>query len=140
MSTALIRVVRFTAHHHYHRPEWTEERNRAVFGATALAPGHPHDYLCAVTVSGPVSEETGMIMDLGALDGLLEEEVVRPFHGKHLNRDVPAFAYGRRIPTCEALAQYVFERLAGRLPPPVRLERVRIQEDETLYAECTGLP
>ena len=140
MPTALTRVVRFTAHHHYHRPDWTEERNRAVFGACAEAPGHPHDYLCAVTVVGPVSAETGMIMDLGGLDALLQEEVVLPFHGKHLNRDVPAFAYGRRIPTGEVVARYVFERLAARLPPPVRLERVRIQEDATLFAECTGLP
>jgi 6-pyruvoyltetrahydropterin/6-carboxytetrahydropterin synthase len=139
MATTLTRVVRFTARHRYHRPDWPESRNRATFGPCAEAPGHAHDYRCAVTVSGPVDTETGMIIDLAVLDRLLEEEVRVPFHGKHLNLDVPAFGYGREIPTGEAIARYVFERLADRLPDPVSLERVRIQEDATLYAECTGL-
>jgi hypothetical protein len=43
------------------------------------------------------------------------------------------------LPTCEAVALDVFRRVAPRLPPGVSLERVRIMEDPTLYADCTGL-
>jgi hypothetical protein len=32
----------------------------------------------------------------------------------------------------------VFRRVAARLPAGVRLERVRIMEDPTLHADCTG--
>jgi 6-pyruvoyltetrahydropterin/6-carboxytetrahydropterin synthase len=85
-------------------------------------------------------DDTGMIIDLALLDRLLQEEVLKPFGGKHLNLDVPAFAYGRTLPTCEALAAYLFPRLAARLPQGVALERVRIMEDPTLYADCTGIP
>ena len=42
--------------------------------------------------------------------------------------------------TCEAIAAYVYPRVAARLPGGVLLERVRIMEDPTLYADCTGIP
>jgi 6-pyruvoyltetrahydropterin/6-carboxytetrahydropterin synthase len=136
MAASLTRTVSFHAMHRYYRPDWTEARNREVFGPLAEPPGHGHDYQCAATVVGPLNE-AGMIMDLGLLDRILEEEVLRPFAGKHFNRDVPAFASGNPLPTCEAIAAYVFERIAGRLPAPVALARVRIAEDPTLYADCT---
>ena len=138
MPSSLTRVVGFHALHRYYRPEWSENRNREMFGSLADSPGHGHDYRCAVTVRGPVNE-FGMIVDLGVLDRILEEEVVTAFGGKHLNLDVPAFAYGRTLPTCEAIAAYVFSRIADRLPAGVVLDRVRILEDPTLYADCTGL-
>ena len=56
------------------------------------------------------------------------------------NLDVPAFAYGQMLPTCEAIAAYIYPRISARLPAGVELERVRIVEDSTLYADCTGLP
>jgi 6-pyruvoyl-tetrahydropterin synthase len=78
------------------------------------------------------------IIDLGLLDRILRDEVLTPFAGKHLNLDVPAFAYGKTLPTCEAIAAYVFRRIAARLPADLVLERVRVTEDPTLYADCTG--
>src|SRR5919205_3659210 len=127
MTASLTRTVGFHAVHRYYRPEWSESRNREVFGSLADPPGHGHDYQCAVTVSGSVNE-WGMIVDLSLLDRILAEEVVAPFAGKHLNLDVPAFAYGRTLPTCEAIAAYVYSRIVGRLPEGVLLERVRIAE------------
>jgi 6-pyruvoyl tetrahydropterin synthase-like protein len=57
----------------------------------------------------------------------------------NLNLDVPAFANGRPLPTCEAMATYLFGRIVPRLPAGVRLERVRIAEDATLYGDCTRI-
>lgn len=138
MSTSLTRTVSFHALHRYYRPEWSENRNREVFGVLADPPGHGHDYQCAATVTGALSE-WGTIVELTLLDRILTEEVVTPLDGKHLNLDVPAFGYGRALPTCEALAVYLFPRIAARLPTGVALDRVRIVEDATLYADCTGL-
>ncbi len=139
MATArLTRTVRFSAAHRYHRPEWPEERNAAVFGACAREHGHGHNYRCAVTVAGSVSEETGMLVDLVLLDRLLDEQVRQPLDHRHLNHDVPEFAFGRQIPTAEALAVYVWRRVQPRLPAGVRLEAVRIAEDDDLSAEYRG--
>jgi 6-pyruvoyltetrahydropterin/6-carboxytetrahydropterin synthase len=140
MATSLTRVVGFHAVHRFFRPDWTEAQNREAFGPLSDPPGHAHDYRCAVTVRGPIQDSLGMVLDLPLLDRLLQDEVVGPFEGKHLNLDVPAFAYGRMLPTCEAIAAYVYPRLSARLPEGVELERVRIMEDSTLYADCTGLP
>jgi 6-pyruvoyltetrahydropterin/6-carboxytetrahydropterin synthase len=137
MASSLTRIVGFHALHRYYRPEWSESRNREVFGPLADPPGHAHDYQCAATVSGRVNE-LGMVVDLMLLDRILAEEVVTPLHGKHLNLDVPAFAYGRTLATCEAIAGYLYPRIAARLPAGVVLDRVRILEDPTLYGDCTG--
>lgn len=140
MPTSLTRTVAFHATHRLYRRDWSDARNREAFGPSSDPPGHPHDYRCAVTVRGPVDEVMGMVMDLAELDRILQEEVVAPLDGKHLNQDVPAFAARGALPTCEALARLVFARIAARLPAPVTLERVRVLEDPTLYADCTGLP
>ena len=139
MRLSLTRTVGFRAVHRLFQPDWPPERNRERFGSTAEAPGHSHDYSCAVTVTGPLDLETATLIDLALLDRILDEEVIRRLDGRHLNLDLPEFASGAVLPTCEALARDLFVRIAGRLPPGVRLERVRVAEDPTLYADCTGL-
>jgi 6-pyruvoyltetrahydropterin/6-carboxytetrahydropterin synthase len=137
MPVTLTRTVGFRAVHRLYRPDWSEARNREAFGALSEPPGHAHDYRCAVTVGGPVDERMAMVLDLAELDRILQEEVVARLDGKHLNQDVPSLA--GTVPTCEAIARDVFRRLLPRLPREVSLERVRIMEDPTLYADCTGL-
>ena len=138
MVARLTRSVTFRATHRYFRPDWSAERNAEVFGDCAVAPGHEHEYQCRVTVTGPVSPETGMIMDLRDFDRLIEAEVLRRFDGRHINQHVPEFAFGKTIPTGEALAIFVWGRLAAQLPAGVRLDAVRIQEEPNLYAEYRG--
>jgi 6-pyruvoyltetrahydropterin/6-carboxytetrahydropterin synthase len=139
MSVSLTRMVGFHAVHRLYRPDWTDARNREAFGPLSDPPGHPHDYRCLVTVSGPIDARMGMVVDLVELDRILQEEVVARLDGKHLNEDVPGLGYGQMLPTCEAIAMDVYRRIASRLPQGVTLERVRIMEDATLYADCTGL-
>ena len=134
MIVSLTRTVGFRATHRYWIPEWSAEQNRARFGPATEE--HPHDYTCSVTVSGTLDPETDMIVELPALDRVLEEEVIARFHGKQLNRDSPEFAEGGLVPSCEALARYCFLRIAARLPQGVELDRVVIAEDATLSAEC----
>ena len=137
MPTSLTRTVSFFALHRLYRPEWSPERNREAFGALSEEPPHGHEYRCAVTVTGGSDAPPDLLIDLVQLDQILQDEVVEPLAGKYLNRDVPAFA--RTLPTCEALAAYAFRRVAERLPAGARLERVRVMEDPTLYADCTGV-
>lgn len=137
MPLRVRRAAGFRAEHHYWVPGWTAEQNRDRFGP--LTASHAHDYTCEVTVSGSMDPATGMVVDLGLLDGLLAEAAVRPLDGRNLNRDIPEFSAGGVQPTCEALATWIFRRLAPGLPASVRLESVRVAEDARLSAECTGL-
>jgi 6-pyruvoyltetrahydropterin/6-carboxytetrahydropterin synthase len=77
-------------------------------------------------------------MNLAELDRVLQEEVLERFDHRHMNFDVPEFAPGKQIPTSEALAVFVWRRIAKRLPSGIRLKRVRVQEDPFLYAEYDG--
>jgi 6-pyruvoyltetrahydropterin/6-carboxytetrahydropterin synthase len=136
MSISLTRIVTFKAWHRYHITGWSEAQNRERFGV--LADSHPHDYRCEVTVRGPLT--TGVVMDLGALDAILQEEILQPLGGQQLNQALPEVAESTTQPTCEVLAAHVYARLARRLPSGIVLERVRIAEDATLHADCTGIP
>lgn len=79
-----------------------------------------------------------MIIDLQDLDRVLQERVVDRLDHQHLNHAVPEFAYGKAIPTAEALAHWVWNQLEDELPVGVTLDKVKIQEDETLFAEYLG--
>lgn len=139
MPVSLTRTVTFHARHRYWVSSWTAEENRRHFGWTSDEPAHGHNYRCAVSVSGPLDPATTMIMDLGALDQILAEEVL-VLDGCELNAAVPEFATGSQQPSCEALAAVLFGRIAARMPAGVSLERLCISEDATLHADCTGLP
>jgi len=137
-SASLTRRVTFAAAHRYRRPDWSDERNAAVFGPCARPSFHGHGYTCHVTVRGPVDPETGFCVDLPLLDRVLHDEVREPFDHRNLNIDVPEFADGALIPTGENLARHIAERVQRRLgaagagAPTVT--RVVVAEDETLSA------
>lgn len=129
MPTAyLTRIVEFTAAHRF--PDTPE-----FAGATD---DHSHRYKCAVTVKGAFDPARSGVMSLQALKSLLQREIVARFDGRHLNADIPAFATGKSLATGEALAVYIWERLAGELPAGVALHCVGIEESPHLYSEYRG--
>lgn len=132
----LTRIVEFDASHRIARADWTADQNARTFGKAAE--DHPHHYHVRVTVKGPLAAAAGGVVSLQALDALLEREITARFAGRHLNRDIPEFAAGGRLATGEALAVYVWERLADALPSGVTLHAVRVQEGPHLYSEYFG--
>jgi len=137
MKTYLTRSASFSAAHRYHRPEWSEERNQAVFGSCANPHGHGHNYLLEVTVAGSVDPITGFCVDLAQLDRILEEQVRQPLDHQHLNHAVPEFGPGALVPTAENLAIWIWRRLRPLLGS-VTLFRVRVREDAGLFVDYYG--
>ena len=139
MSRAsLTRRVTFAAAHRYRRPEWSDERNEAIFGACARSHYHGHTYICDVTVEGEIDPVTGFVIDLGSLDTILTEEVRNRFDHRNINLEVPEFADGLLVPTGENLARFIFDRVGSRLPPANRITSVTVAEDQTLRATYIG--
>lgn len=133
-TTSLTRRVRFNAAHRYRRPEWSDEQNERVFGLCARPNFHGHSYLCTVTVSGPVDPLSGMLVDLGVLDRVLQTEVIARFDHCNINLDVPEFADGALVPTGENLAQFIAQRVQHALGAAVTVTEVIVAEDDTLWA------
>lgn len=130
----LTKRIEFSASHRYQNDAWDAERNRAVFGACNNQPGHGHNYLLEVSVAGEVDPRTGMVVNLYDLKQVLKQ-VLEEFDHKHLNLDSPYFK--GMVPTTENIAVVLWKRLAGR-PGIGVLEKIRLFEDEDLFAEVTA--
>ena len=131
--TSLTRRITFAAAHRYRRPDWSDAENLDVFGACANLNYHGHTYVCDVTVSGPVDEETGFVVDLAFLDKVLQREVRDRFDHRNINLEVPEFADGKLIPTGENLARFIAQRVQAELAHTSAIvTRVTIAEDATL--------
>ncbi len=126
----LTRRYRFSASHRLHSRYLSDERNREVYGKCNNPFGHGHDYILEVSVRGPVDAETGMLIRVEDLDAVVRNEVLRDFHMRNLNLDVPEFR--NMVPTSENVAVVVRRRLervwSGVFGPWPALEKVRIQE------------
>lgn len=133
-ACTLTRVVTFPATHRLWRRDWDEARNVAAFGATARE--HGHDYRCEVTIRGTLDPDMGMVIDLGALDRILHDEVVARF-GNRAIHEIEPFVSGT-LPTGEMIALEIFRGVSAKLPGGCAVARVRVQEDATLWAECDG--
>lgn len=128
-----VRITRratFAAAHILCRDDWSDEKNREVFGACAT--DHGHNYVVEVTVSGPLDEGTGMVVNLKDVDAVMRREFIDVVDHRHLNRDV-AFLRGV-IPTAENVALAAFRQLEPHLKP-ARLLKVRVVETENNAAE-----
>lgn len=132
---SLTRRVVFAAAHRYRRPEWSEARNLEVFGACARAPWHGHTYTCDVSVAGPLDAMTGFVVDLRALDEILDREVMARFDHRTINTDVAEFAEGRLVPSCENLAAFIADRVQAACGARAQVTRVWLSESPTLWAE-----
>ena len=138
-SEAVVRVTRrvhFSAAHRLGREDWSEERNREVFGDCASPNWHGHNYELDVTVEGPVDPATGFVFDLKRLREEVQARVLGDLDHRNLNLDVPWLA--GRNPTTENLVIAIWDRLADRLPASVRLVRLVLWETPRNYVEYDG--
>lgn len=132
---SLSRRSYFSAAHRYYNKKWTEEINKKVFGLCYSEKGHGHNYILDTFVSGEVSSDTGMIINLIDLDALLQNFVKLLDH-KHLNFDLPYFK--NKIPTTENIAEFCFNEIKNLLEtqfPSTKLTKIRLHENQDLWVD-----
>jgi len=123
-----------SASHRLHTPVLTAEANRAAYGKCNNEHGHGHNYFVEVLVGGAVDAETGMVVDLVALDDKVRTQVLDRFDHANLNLD-PLFL--DRVPTTENFCKTIFDLLHDALPAG-ELEHVRVEETENNFFECSA--
>ena len=131
----VARRVHFNAAHRLHNAARSAEWNRATFGPCNNPNYHGHNYELEILVAGPVSDETGYVVDVGVLKRLADEWIVAQLDHRNLNLDVPWFA--ERIPSAENIAVYCWDQLVSRLPAG-RLKCIRLWETPRNYVEYQG--
>lgn len=123
-----------SASHRLHANTLSAEENRAAYGKCNNPHGHGHNYVIEVLTGGPVDAETGMVIDLAALDAVVRTKVLERFDHTNLNLD-PLFV--QEVPTTENLCRAVFGLLKGALPAG-ELEYVRVEETENNFFQCSA--
>ena len=121
-----------SASHRLHSDALTADENRTAYGKCNNPHGHGHNYGVEVLLSGLVNAETGMVVNLVALDETVRTQVLDRFDHANLNLD-PLFA--NRVPTTENLCREMFGLLKDALPAG-KLESVRVEETENNFFEC----
>lgn len=102
MEAYLTISTHFSAAHRLAHPDLSYEENVEIYGKCARPNGHGHNYHLEVTVKGEIDSRTGMLVDLGALQAVIDEQVVEPFDHTFLNKDIAYFA--DIVPTAENIA------------------------------------
>jgi 6-pyruvoyltetrahydropterin/6-carboxytetrahydropterin synthase len=133
----LTRKEHFNAAHKLYNPEWSEEKNREVFGKCANQNWHGHNYNLYVTVKGEPHADTGFIMNVKELSRIVREVIVESLDHKNLNIDVPYIPKGMQ-PSTENLCKVIWQELEPHISPHCELHCVKLQETENIYAEYYG--
>lgn len=135
MTSVLLRQkFEFAASHRLHCEEYSDEKNREVFGKCNNPWGHGHNYHIEPVVRVPLGAG-GARFTLADLERLTARAVVQRFDHKHLNKDCPEFDTGRGglNPTVENIAKVCYDALAPEIagaPGGASLERVTLWETE----------
>ena len=108
-KVAIIRREHFNAAHRLYNDQWSDEKNRAIFGKCSLPHYHGHNYELEIKVSGEIDPVTGFVMDLKELSDLVNEKVLEKFDHKNLNLDTEEFK--NLNPTAENIAVVIYELL-----------------------------
>ncbi|MDC3340942.1 6-carboxytetrahydropterin synthase [Flavobacteriaceae bacterium] len=135
MSTTLYRKAHFNAAHRLFLPQWSDEKNAAVFGKCSNPNYHGHNYELEVGITGPIDPVTGFVMDVAELKALIKTEVEDPFDHKNLNLEVPEFK--DLIPTVENIAQVIWTKLRGRISTQYDIT-VKLYETPRNFVVYTG--
>ena len=135
MKISAFRRAHFNAAHRLHNPNWSDEKNKAIFGLCNNPLYHGHNYELEVKVTGEVDPETGYLIDLKYLSDLIKEEVEMRLDHKNLNLEVEEFKHLN--PTAENICYVIWTILRAKLETKYEL-CVRLYETPRNYVEYEG--
>ena len=135
MNLTISRKTHFNAAHKLYRPDWSDEKNKQVFGKCANENFHGHNYDLTVSLTGKVDPETGYVYDLAKLKDIIKKEVEDYLDHKNLNLDIPEFK--NLNPTAENIAILIYDRLINHFDPDYKL-KITLYETPRNFVEYSG--
>jgi len=132
MRISVFRKAHFNAAHRLNNPNWSEEKNKEIYGLCNNANYHGHNYDMEVKVTGEVDPETGYLIDLKVLSDIIKEKIENKFDHKNLNLDIPEFK--TTIASTENFCFLIWEILDEALGKDLDVQ-VRLFETPRNYVE-----
>ena len=133
----ITRKETFSAAHKLSRSDWSDEKNKEVFGKCSNENWHGHNYELFITVKGEVDPATGFVANLSEIGKIIRSRVIEKVDHRNLNLDVD-FMKGK-LPSTEVLAVEIWNQVVGDINKlGCTLHCVKIRETEKNYVEYFG--
>jgi 6-pyruvoyltetrahydropterin/6-carboxytetrahydropterin synthase len=131
-KVAVFRKEHFNAAHRLFCADWSDAKNKEVFGACSNPNYHGHNYELIVQVIGIPDPITGFVINTKDLSMIVEEEVKNRFDHKNLNLDTEIFK--NLNPSAENIAIVIYNLLKPRLSDNLEL-KIRLYETERNFVD-----
>ena len=134
MSNPIItKKYHFCASHKYGNEDCSEEKNLEVFGKDYNT--HGHNYILEVSVTGPIDQGSGWLVDLKKLGQIVKKYVVNVLDHSQIEVDIEWFK-GKQ-PSSENILVWAWGEIAPRLERGT-LHRLRLVETHSIYTDYYG--
>ena len=134
MSNPIItKKYHFCASHKYGNADWSEEKNLEVFGKDYNT--HGHNYVLEVSVTGPIDQGSGWLVDLKKLGQIVKKYVVNVLDHSQIEEDIEWFK-GKQ-PSSENILVWAWDEIAPRLERGT-LHQLRLVETHSIYTDYYG--
>ena len=134
-NVTVTRRLMFNAAHRVHNPALSDEENTALFGKCNNPNWHGHNYTLDVSVTGPIDERTGYVIDLAKLKAVVTREVIDKVDHKNFNIEVD-FMRGV-IQTTENIVVAMWRVIEPAIRPAT-LTKLVLWETTNNYVEYDG--
>ena len=135
MKVTVSRKAHFNAAHKLFRPDWTDAKNKEIFGKCANENFHGHNYELIVSLTGEINQETGYVYDLGKLKNIIKVEVEDYLDHKNLNIDIDDFKSSN--PSAENIAVLIYNKLIPYFDESYKL-KITLYETPRNFVEYSG--
>jgi 6-pyruvoyltetrahydropterin/6-carboxytetrahydropterin synthase len=133
----ITRIEHFNAAHKLYNPDWTEEKNKAIFGKCANQNYHGHNYELHVTVKGQVNQETGYAINAKTLSDIIIAKISDKADHMNLNIDVPFMA--GKMTSSENFAIAIWDEIVQDIAAlDASLHCIKLIETKSIYVEYYG--
>ncbi|MDA7707933.1 6-carboxytetrahydropterin synthase [Flavobacteriaceae bacterium] len=135
MKVTVSRKAHFNAAHRLFVENWSDEKNKNLFGKCSNPNFHGHNYDLIVDVTGEVDQVTGVVIDLKELKDIIKNEVEELLDHKNLNLDVLYFK--KVIPTAENICIFIWNILRDKISEDNELS-VTLYETPRNFVKYSG--
>ncbi len=130
----LTKQYKFCAAHRYWNPNWSEAKNYEIFGEDVRI--HGHNYILDITINGPINEDSGFIINIFALNEIINQHVIRVMDHSQIQSDIKWF--DKKQPSTENMVVFIWEQIANKIPKPANLYSIKLRETPTIFTEYYG--
>ena len=130
----LTKQYKFCAAHRYWNSNWSDEKNYQIFGEDVRI--HGHNYTLDITISGPINDESGFIVNLFELNKIVKLHVLDVMDHRQIQLDIPWFE--SKQPSTENMVVFIWEQIVTKIPKPAKLNSIKLRETPTIFTEYFG--